>query len=75
MTLQKIQKQALMLSYEDRWQLINALMKSVQPQSQPKDKPKGIAASLISIAKTDALPPTDEEVKAMLEERLVQKYL
>ena len=71
MTLQKIQEQALMLPYEDRWQLINALMKSVQPQSQPK----GIAASLISIAKTDALPPTDEEVKAMLEERLLQKYL
>jgi len=38
-------------------------------------KPKGLAAGLIGIAKTDAHPPTDEEVKAMLDERLVQKYL
>lgn len=75
MTLQEIQEQALRLSLEERWQLINALMKSVQPQSQLKVKPKGLAASLIGIAKTDAPPPTDEEVKAMLDERLVKKYL
>jgi hypothetical protein len=36
---------------------------------------EGLAASLIGIAKTDAAPPTDEEVKAILDERLVQKYL
>ncbi len=75
MTLQEIQEQALRLSLEERWQLINALMKSIQPQSQLKAKPKGLAASLIGIAKTDSPPPTDEEVKAMLNERLVKKYL
>ncbi len=38
-------------------------------------KPKGLAASLIGIAKTDAPTPTDEEVKVMLDDRLTQKYL
>ncbi|WP_375474054.1 hypothetical protein [uncultured Nostoc sp.] len=75
MTLRELEDQALRLSAEDRWQLINTLMRSLQPKLQPTPKPKGLAASLIGIAKTDTLPPTDEEVKAMLDERLVQKYL
>ncbi|MDZ7966780.1 MAG: hypothetical protein RM368_17685 [Nostoc sp. DedSLP03] len=75
MTLRELEDQALRLSAEERWQLINTLMRSLQPKLQPTSKPKGLAASLIGIAKTDTLPPTDEEVKAMLDERLVQKYL
>jgi hypothetical protein len=47
----------------------------LQATSQQTEKPKGLAAHLIGIAKTNAPAPTDEEVKAMLEERLVQKYL
>jgi len=50
-------------------------MRSLQPKLQPTSKPKGLAASLIGIAETDTLPLTDEEVKAILDERLVQKYL
>lgn len=50
-------------------------MCSLQPKSQPSVKPKGLAASLIGIAKTDTPAPTDKEVEAMLSERLVQKYL
>lgn len=50
-------------------------MRSLQPQSPSKVKPKGLAASLIGIAKTDVPPPTDEQVIAMLDERLVKKYL
>lgn len=76
MTLSELQDQALRLSVEDRWQLINSLMHSLQPETQPSTvKPEGLAASLIGIAKTDAPTPTDEEVKAMLDERLTQKYL
>ncbi|WP_292801329.1 hypothetical protein [Nostoc sp. NMS7] len=75
MTLRELEDQALRLSAEDRWQLINTLVRSLQPKLQPTSKAKGLAASLIGIAKTDTLPPTDEEVKAMLDERLVQKYL
>jgi hypothetical protein len=75
MTLNELQDQALRLSSEDRWELVNALMRSLQPSSQLAVKSQGLAASLIGIAKTDALPPTDEEVQAMMDERLVQKYL
>jgi len=75
MTLRELQEQALRLSSEDRWELINVLMRSLQPPSRSMVKPKGLAAGLIGIAKTDAHPPTDEEVKAMLDGRLVQKYL
>jgi hypothetical protein len=75
MTLHDLQDQALKLSVEERWQLINALIQSLQPKSQPTVRSRGLAASLVGIAKTDAPPPTDEEVKAMLDERLAQKYL
>lgn len=75
MTLRELQEQALRLSSEDRWELINVLMRSLQPPSQSMIKSKGLAAGLIGIAKTDVHPPTDEEVKTMLDERLVQKYL
>jgi hypothetical protein len=74
MTLRELQQQALSLPFEDRWGLINTLMRSLQPQSPSMVKPKGLAASLIGIAKTDAPPPTEEEVKTMLDERLAQKY-
>ncbi len=36
---------------------------------------KGAAKRLRGLAKTDMPPPTDAEVAAMLEERLVEKYL
>lgn len=83
MTLHELQEQALKLPFEERWQLIQVLMRSVsdqqsgslQPSVQSTAKPTGLAASLIGIARTDALAPTDEEVRVMLDERLVQKYL
>jgi hypothetical protein len=73
MHLHEVQTQALQLSPSDRWELIDTLLRSLRPSSPPK--PKGLAASLIGIAKTSAPDPTDAEVLAMLDERLVQKYL
>jgi hypothetical protein len=75
MTLHELQDRALKLSVEERWQLIYTLMQSLQPKPLKQTKPKGLAASLIGIAKTDTPPPNDEQVKAMLDERLMQKYL
>ncbi len=75
MTLHELQDQAMRLSISERQQLIHILQRSLQAQKQPAVKPKGLAVSLIGIAKTDAPPPTDEEVKAILDERLAQKYL
>jgi hypothetical protein len=73
MTPHELQTQALALPTADRWQLTNALLRSLQSPSTAK--PQGLAASLIGIAKTDSPAPTDDEVATMLEERLVQKYL
>ncbi len=75
MTLHELQDQALRLSVEERLQLINILTHSLLPKTDSPAKSKGLAASLIGIAKTDTATPTDEEVKALLDERLVQKYL
>jgi hypothetical protein len=75
MTLSELQAQALNLSPEERWQLINVLIRSVQPEPPKAPKPQGLAASLVGLAKTDSPPPTDEEVAIMLDERLTQKYL
>jgi hypothetical protein len=75
MTFHELQDQVLRLSVEERRELVSALTRSLQSSSQAAEKPKGLAASLIGIAKTDAPPPNDEEVQAMLDERLVQKYL
>jgi hypothetical protein len=73
MTPHELQTQALELPTADRWQLTNALLRSLQSPSTAK--PQGLAASLIGIAKTDSPAPTDDEVAAMLDERLAQKYL
>jgi len=75
MTYQDVQDQALKLSSEERLQLMNALARSLRPTSKPTAKREGLAASLIGMAKTDAPPPSDEEVRAMLDERLAEKYL
>lgn len=75
MTLRELESQALKLSVSDRQQLIKTLRRSLLSKEQSTAKLKGLAASLIGIVKTDAPPPNDEEVKAMLGERLDQKYL
>lgn len=75
MMLHELQDQALKLPVEERWQLIQALIQSLQLESRSTPKPKGLSASLVGIARTDASPPTDKEVEAMLAERLEQKYL
>ncbi|MEL7140659.1 MAG: hypothetical protein AAFY33_15700 [Cyanobacteria bacterium J06643_4] len=74
MILNELQEQALKLSSEERLQLIDALRRSIQVQSHTTAKSKGLVASLVGIAKTEDSVPNDDEVKAMLDERLVQKY-
>ncbi|MGC1307950.1 MAG: hypothetical protein WA885_12025 [Phormidesmis sp.] len=75
MTLNEIQDSALKLSVEERLQLIDSLIRSVQSEPASKVRAKGLAASLIGIAKTDTPTPTDSEVKAILGERRMKKYL
>ena len=75
MTLQELQDNALKLTIEDRWQLINALMEYVRSRVPLVSKHQGVASSLIGIAKTAAAPPTDDQVKTMLAERRIEKFL
>ena len=73
MTFQKLHEQVLTLPEDDRWELIDILMKSLRSKPPLVNRYKGIASSLVGIAKTNAPTPTDEEVKSILETRLLQK--
>ena len=75
MTLRELEDRALRLSTEERWHLVNTLMRSLQVEPKSTLKQKGLAASLIGIVKTDTPQPTDAEVQAMLDGHLTQKYL
>jgi hypothetical protein len=75
MSLQELREQALQLSVSDRLELMSAILQSLQHELRPRPNRKGAAQRLIGLAKTDQPPPTDAEVEAMLEERLVEKYL
>jgi DNA-directed RNA polymerase specialized sigma54-like protein len=74
MILAELQEQALKLTVNERLQLANTLLRSVQSNSESTSKIKGLVPDLIGIARTKN-PPSDEEVKAMLDEHRVQKYL
>ncbi|HEY9826808.1 MAG TPA: hypothetical protein V6D19_15310 [Stenomitos sp.] len=75
MNLQELQEQVLKLSVGERLQLIHCLQRSLQNEQLLVAKSQGLANSLIGIAKIDDCLPTDAKVKAILDERLVQKYL
>jgi len=76
MSLQELREQALQLSVSDRLALMKTILYSLEEELRPRPPvPEDIVAQMIGLAKTDAPPPTDAEVEAMLEERLVEKYL
>lgn len=75
MSLQELKNQAYKLSVSDRLELVSAIIESLSQELRPRQDIKGAIERLRGIAKTDAPPPTDAEVEAMLEERLVEKYL
>lgn len=75
MSLQELKNQADQLSVSDRLELVSALVESLRHELRPPRDRKGAIERMRGLAKTDAPPPTDAEVEAMLEERLVEKYL
>ncbi|HCF29884.1 MAG TPA: hypothetical protein DEV81_22390 [Cyanobacteria bacterium UBA11049] len=75
MSLQELRKQVLELSVSDRLALMKAIVTSLERELRPRPDVKGAVQRMRGLAKTDAPPPTDAEVEAMLEERLVEKYL
>jgi hypothetical protein len=75
MSLQELGEQALQLSVSDRLALMKTIIYSLEEELRPRPTRKGAAQRMRGLLKTDAPPPTDAEVEAMLEERLVEKYL
>lgn len=80
MLLQELKEQVFKLSPSDRLALVSAILESLQdtliPQSGFMLHGRSSAIQRMrSLLKTDQPAPTDEEVAAMLEERLVEKYL
>ncbi|MBD2006083.1 MULTISPECIES: hypothetical protein [Cyanophyceae] len=75
MSLQELKNQAYKLSVSDRLDLVNAIVESLRRELRPRPNLEGVVERMMGVAKTDQPPPTDAEVEAMLEERLVEKYL
>lgn len=75
MTLQELKNQAYKLSVSDRLELVKAIIYSLENELRPRPDRKAAIERMRGLAKTEQPPPTDAEVEAMLEERLVEKYL
>lgn len=71
MTLQELQKQALQLPISDRWQLVQALLDSLQRETRSLSK-KGNLSRLRGIAKTTEMSHEDSEADYVT--YLTQKY-
>jgi hypothetical protein len=75
MSLHKLKQQARQLYVDERWELINDLIESLQASPSPHPERTSIIKQMKGLLKTDQPAPTDQEVAAMLEERRVEKYL
>lgn len=83
MSLQNLKEQARQLSISERLELVSAIIESLQDSSsqQPERSLKAgtmrsrIIKQMKGLLKTDQPAPTDDQIKAMLEERRVEKYL
>ncbi|HEY9849361.1 MAG TPA: hypothetical protein V6D28_07875 [Leptolyngbyaceae cyanobacterium] len=76
MNLQQLKNEAYKLSVSDRLTLIESISRTLSSELRaPKQLPEGVLEKLKGCLKTDAPPPTDEEVEAMLQQRREEKYL
>ena len=74
MSLQKLKEQAFQLPESDRLELVRAIIESLQNQPSQKSELTSIIKQMKGLLKTNQPAPTDEQVKAMLEEHRVEKY-
>ena len=75
MSLQSLKEQARQLSVSERLELVSAIIESLQDSSRQQPERSRIIKQMKGLLKTDQSAPTDDQVKAMLEERRVEKYL
>ncbi|BAU13489.1 hypothetical protein LEP3755_40280 [Leptolyngbya sp. NIES-3755] len=81
MTLKELEQQVHQLSISERLSLLNTITRSLQQDLTHPEKPaqlhkRALVEQLQGCLKRPGKPtPTDEEIDAMREERLVEKYL
>ncbi|HEY9742221.1 MAG TPA: hypothetical protein V6C90_17170 [Coleofasciculaceae cyanobacterium] len=75
MSLQSLKEQARQLSVSERLELVSAIIESLQDGSSQLPERSRIIKQMKGLLKTDQPGPTDDQVKAMPEERRVEKYL
>lgn len=75
MSWEELHKEARQLSVSDRLLLVEAIIRSVSDELRPRPPlQKGTLTGLRGLLKKDEPPPTDEEIEAMLEARIEEKY-
>jgi hypothetical protein len=75
MSLQELKELAYKLPPSERLALVSAIIESLQENLSSQSELSGAIRRMRGLLKTDQPAPTDEQVKAMLEERRVEKYL
>ena len=75
MSLQKLKEQAFQLPESDRLEPVRAIIESLQNQPSQKSERTSIIKQMKGLLKTNQPAPTNEQIKAMLEEHRVEKYL
>ena len=74
MSLQELKEQAFQIPKSDRLEPVRAIIESLQNQPSQKSERTSIIKQMKGLLKTNQPAPTDEQVKAMLEEHRVEKY-
>lgn len=74
MGLQQLKAEAIKLSPQERLELVTAIVESLQNVPVPQGDRSAAIERMRGLLTTDRPAPTDEEVAAMLEARLTEKY-
>ncbi len=75
MLSQDFYSQIRQLPIRERLALIDVIVQSIHDETSSITPPRSLATSLLGLAKTNDLPPTDAEVEKLLDERRAAKYL
>ncbi len=74
MLLQELKEQVYKLSLGDRLALISAIVESIEDKPKIQNERSNAISRMRGLLKTNQPSPTDEEVKVILEERIMEKY-
>ena len=76
MNWEELRKEAYKLPVYERLLLVNSIISSLTEELRPRPpQGEGGLTQLTGLLKTEASPPTDEEIKTILEEHREEKYL